>query len=421
MEESDEFIDESFFTDDSDNVKSEVEVQKTGLENSFNERQVGSITVPIEPVSCRVSLDALLEQFTRQPDLQAIPIEEYDHVVGIIDRKTVEETTSSAFKRFVAKTAGEYVKRSSFTLNTNDFLEKVAAKVNDFALNEEVKYIVVLLNNRDFYGLVSVADINNKINQLRAHDLEKAEAIQQNMLKISSDTKKFPFDVCIWNRMANPVGGDFYLAEALNESTYITGVFDVSGKNVSAALLTVTIGSFFSMIKQFGSVDNVNITAQKLASLLDSYLQTIVPVGDFITGALAFVDHKNSKIELLNCGHTNVYIFLGDESGRVKVAELKPTLPPFGMGAVADALKTGSGGYKMPLKAGLQIDIYSDGLIDMQNADGVRYDESHTKQYFKDIYRVSSYDFEKETKKTVESWIGKAMLPDDITVMNIRF
>ena len=29
MEESDEFIDESFFTDDSDNVKSEVEVQKT--------------------------------------------------------------------------------------------------------------------------------------------------------------------------------------------------------------------------------------------------------------------------------------------------------------------------------------------------------------------------------------------------------
>lgn len=57
----------------------------------------------------------------------------------------------------------------------------------------------------------------------------------------------------------------------------------------------------------------------------------------------------------------------------------------------------------------------------MQNADGVRYDESHTKQYFKDIYRVSSYDFEKETKKTVESWIGKAMLPDDITVMNIRF
>ena len=356
MEESDEFIDESFFTDDSDNVKSEVEVQKTGLENSFNERQVGSITVPIEPVSCRVSLDALLEQFTRQPDLQAIPIEEYDHVVGIIDRKTVEETTSSAFKRFVAKTAGEYVKRSSFTLNTNDFLEKVAAKVNDFALNEEAKYIVVLLNNRDFYGLVSVADINNKINQLRAHDLEKAEAIQQNMLKISSDTKKIPFDVCIWNRMANPVGGDFYLAEALNESTYITGVFDVSGKNVSAALLTVTIGSFFSMIKQFGSVDNVNITAQKLASLLDSYLQTIVPVGDFITGALAFVDHKNSKIELLNCGHTNVYIFLGDESGRVKVAELKPTLPPFGMGAVADALKTGSGGYKMPLKVGLQID-----------------------------------------------------------------
>ncbi len=417
MEE--EVIDSSFFSEDLESDKTAIDVKKTGFENSFNERQVGSIAIPIETVSSRASLDVALEMFNEQPDLTAIPIEENDRVIGVLEKETVQEFTSSAFKRLVAKTCGEYVKLSPFTLNCNDFLEKVAAKVNAMAIKENFKHVVVLIGGRSFYGIMSIAQMNAKIEELRLHDLDKAAAIQQNMLKSNSETKGFPFDVCIWNSMANAVGGDYYIAKEFCNGRYIIGSFDVSGKNVSAALLTVTLGSLFSMLKL---MDCSKFSPSRLVAMLDDFLQEIVPVGNFITGALCCVDYKAGYIEVYNCGHTNVFAFLKDENGKGRVATLEPSLPPFGMGAVSQALSgSQKGAYKMPIKPDLQIDLYSDGFTDMQNNDGVRYDEQRTKEFFGNLFNTDVHKAGETIEKTVKDWIQQALLPDDITVMNIRF
>lgn len=416
MEE--EIIDSSFFSEDLEE-KSSIDVRKTGFENSFNERQIGSIVMTIEPVSSRASLDVVLEMFESQPDLTAIPIEKDDAVVGVVERDVIEKNKASGFKLFASKTCGDYLKESPFTLNCSDFIEKVAAKVNDIAIKIEIKHLVVLLNNRSFYGIVSIAKMNAKLEELRAKDMEKAAAIQQNMLKKNSDVKKFPFDVCIWNRMANAVGGDYYVAKEFCEGRYVIGCFDVSGKNVSASLLTVTLGSIFSMLSL---QDSSKLAPSQLIVMLDNFLKEIVPVGNFITGAVCYVDYKAKSVSVYNCGHTNVFAYLKDDAGKGRVATLAPTLPPFGMGAVADAI-TGEkkGAYKMPVKSGLQIDLYSDGFTDMQSDDGERYDEPRTKAFFGELFNTDVYSAEKAIEKTVTDWIGQALLPDDITVMNVRF
>ena len=89
-----EFIDESFFVDDPKQEKSlQIELKTTGFERTFNERQVGSITKAIEPVSDQNPLETLVDLFAAQPDLEAVPIEINNKVVGIIekeqDRKSV--------------------------------------------------------------------------------------------------------------------------------------------------------------------------------------------------------------------------------------------------------------------------------------------------------------------------------------------
>lgn len=356
-----EVIDSSFFSEDLEE-KNSVDVKKTGFENSFNERQVGSITMAIEPVSSRASLDVVLEMFEQQPDLTAVPIEKDDAVIGVVERDVIEKNKASGFKLFASKTCGDYVKECPFTLNCSDFIETIAAKVNDTAINVEIKHIIILLNNRSFYGIMSISKMNSKLEELRAQDMAKAAAIQQNMLKKNSDVKKFPFDVCIWNRMANAVGGDYYIAKELCEGRYLIGCFDVSGKNVSAALLTVTLGSIFSMMCL---QDSSKISAAKLVVMLDNFLQEIVPVGNFITGALCFVDSKTRTIDVYNCGHTNVFAYLKDENGKGRVATLTPSFPPFGMGAVAQAIsEEKKGAYRMPVKPSLQINMYSDGFTD---------------------------------------------------------
>ena len=416
MEE--EIIDSSFFSEDLEE-KSSIELQKTGFENSFNERQVGSITMAIEPVSSKASIDIVLKMFDEQPDLTAVPVEKDDFVIGVVERDFVTKNSSSGFKIFGSKTCGEYVKECPFTLNCSDFIEKVAAKVNDTAIKVETKHFIVLFNNRSFYGIMSVAEMNSKLEALRAQDLEKAAAIQQNMLKRNCDAKTFPFDVCVWNQMANAVGGDYYVAKEICEGKYIIGNFDVSGKNVSAALLTVTLGSIFSMLS---FQDSSKLSATQLIITLDNFLQEIVPVGNFITGAICFVDCKARTIHVFNCGHTNVFAYLKDDEGKGRVAKLEPTLPPFGMGAVSEAIKTErKGAYKMPIRPGLQIDLYSDGFTDMQNDDGERYDEQRTKAFFGELFMTDVYSAEKLIEKTVKDWVQHSLLPDDITVMNIRF
>ena len=416
MEE--EVIDSSFFSEDLEE-KSTIEVKKTGFENSFNERQVGSIAMVIEPVSSSASLDVIRELFEQQPDLTAVPIEEDDAVIGVVERDIVTKNQGSGFKLFGSKTCGDYVKQCPFTLNTRDFIEKVAAKVNETAIKIETKHIVVLINNRSFYGIMSIAKMNERLEELRAQDLAKAAEIQQNMLKKNSNTKNLPFGVCIWNKMANAVGGDYYIAKELCEDRYIVGCFDVSGKNVSAALLTVTLGSIFSMLSV---QDASKLSSGKLVVMLDRFLQEIVPMGNFITGAICYVDNKAKTVSLYNCGHTNAFAFLKDDSGKVRVATLTPTLPPFGMGAVADAITDSKKGpYRMPMKSGLQIDLYSDGFTDMQSYNGERYDEPRTKAFFGELYKTDDYEAEKKIEKTVTEWVQQSLLPDDITVMNLRF
>lgn len=413
-----EILDESFFLDEGNSKKSDADVRKTGLENTFTDRQVGSIAVSIEPVAFNSGLDYVLELFSKQPELTALPVESNDHVIGVIEKDVVEQVTSNALKRFVSKTCGEYVVESPLILDCGDYLEKISAEALEIAINKNVKNFVVLHNNRSFYGIVSAEAINKKIEELKKQDFDKAASIQKNILEKNTENK-FPFDVLIYNQMANSVGGDFYVSQKLSEGRFFIGCFDVSGKNFSAALLTVTLGSFFTLLKQ---LDRTNISSAKIISMLDKYLQEIVPLGNFITGAICFVDYTAGYVQLFNCGHTNAFLVKQDQNGNKKIASIKPTLPPFGMGAVTKALNEKvKAVYKVSISAGLQIDFYSDGLTDMVNDEGVRFEEENTKEFFKDLYDQNPYTSVKYMESKVSEWVGRALLPDDITVINMRF
>ena len=41
--------------------------------------------------------------------------------------------------------------------------------------------------------------------------------------------------------------------------------------------------------------------------------------------------------------------------------------------------------------------------------------------FFGELFKIDVYSAEKTIEKTVTDWVGKALLPDDITVMNIGF
>ena len=429
MEENnliEEFVDEGFFTGKiNDGEKKESEVDFGSM---FSFRQIGSAAKYVEPINGSTSIEALAQMFKDDPSLTAVPIEEYDRVIGILDRNTVVENTSTAFKRFMGKDAASYVKRNLNILYAGDFIEKKLAAISEISRKEGIVYFPVF-NNRSFFGIVSLDDFLERIADMREQDMEKARAVQQNLLPKNNALKNAPFKLTIWNKMANQVGGDFYAAEQLSDNLYVGACFDVSGKNFSAALLTVAIGSFFAglkhkLIKAEG--------CRRLTSVLDAYLKEIVPVGSFVTAALCFVDTSNKSVIIQNCAHTPVYVFAPKDTGGIKktlLATVAPTLPPLGMGdvkAILDTPENDGAPQKRTSVAfayteGMHINIYSDGITDMQNIDGIRYDEQRTKLFFTNLYKKDIGDLDSFAEKTVDDWLQEAMQNDDITILDIRF
>ena len=389
-----EIIDEEFFLNELLSDSEKENKTKNSFENignikeQFGFKQVGSIANYIEPINSSNPIEIVLEKFLENEDLQAIPIEEDDQIVGLIERRSVSSLLSKKIGLFSNKKIINYVKTIPFTFFARDYIEKILAQVSSAAYANDLQFFPVMYNNSSFYGLASLEDFMNRVAEVREKDLEKACFIQQNCLPKSNykEYNSWPFKLGIWNKMANAVGGDFYV-------------------------------SFFSMIELDSSNEKYKSPAG-VTIALDDFLQKIVPVGNFITGALCYIDLKKGIVEIQNCGHTNVYVFMPKKGSKsVKIFSLEPGLPPFGMGAVKDSLKSV---YRFPIVKGSHINLYSDGFTDMQSENGIRFEDARAKQFFMSLFSKETEQFEKSVKSAVEEWIENAMIPDDITVMDIR-
>ena len=428
MSNSSEFVDMALFTsDDSEKSlgSSKTEITTETMNNMFSFRQIGSVVKCIEPITGSVSMDYVRDLFLEQPDLQAVPVEQDGVVMGIITKKEVEAATSSAMKRLISSECIKHTEKSPIILYAREYFENAVSKVTKISRNEGICCFPVFNNTRNFYGIIFIDDFEERLSLIREQDLEKAKKIQQNMLPKESQISSLPFKVSIWNRMANKVGGDFYSTHKISDNFYIVGCFDVSGKNVAAALLTVLVSAFFSMMKYSSPVEFSS--ADTITSKLDEYLADVMPVGNFITGAICYIDTKDKKVKIQNCGHTRIYDFLPIEKDTVKkigISHIDASLPPLGMGEVAKELGESNNTKKsivLPLRPGLHIDLYSDGFTDMQTEDDTRFGDDNAKDFFISQYSQNTTEIKKNIQEKVEHWIQKTPLADDITVMDIRF
>ena len=57
----------------------------------------------------------------------------------------------------------------------------------------------------------------------------------------------------------------------------------------------------------------------------------------------------------------------------------------------------------------------------MKDEAGHRYEDDNAKKFFTTLYELNDDEVEACIEKTVSDWTGEAMLPDDVTVMDIRF
>lgn len=418
-----EAVDESLFTGEQKKEQTQEQEFSSMLHENFSPKQIGSIARYTEPVSVSVALDAIIQLFKDDESLQAIPVEEFDHVVGFIDRKTVDSVSGSMWKRFTSSSISDFIQRVDVILYAREYIENNLKKVSDINRKYEINYFPVF-NGKSFFGMVSLDDFLDRTAEIREQDLAKATAIQQSFFPHDSDISSLPYKFCFWNQMANELGGDMINIYRLSDTCSLVGCFDVSGKNVAASLLTVTVSTFFQSLLATSNKDRNPV---HIIAMLDAYLARVIPPGNFITAALCYVDYEKKNFCIFNCGHTTTYL-IRKQGDKVFSVSIDPKLPPLSMGEVHDQLmaslenkdaKHPYNAYK--LASGIHLSMYSDGFTDMKDEQGERYEDPRAKDFFMKLYDTPDGEVKGEVEKTVKNWIGTAILPDDVTVVDVRF
>lgn len=433
------------FEDLSDLFFSEAEISKDDSKQFLTEtywpRQIGSIVKYIKPIDIDGSLSEADKLFKDDAELTAIPVKENDIIIGIIERKVADDATKESMRKFNTSSVdflsragssdfsvSNYVHRLGddvVVLDANDYIMTNLQKVTDINKNHGISDFLVFdskSDDRNFLGIANLNDFLNRISEIREQDLKKAAIVHKYQSPTNDQINELPYKITSYNRLSNSLGGDTYQVISINDSESFVALFDTSEENIAASLLSMAVSSFFKMHTANQQFSNKPTT---FVSMLDSYLASVTPDGSFITGVICYFNTAQNIVYIYNCGHTVTYILHQGADTSIKVAEIAPSLPPFGIGKISEIIskkyeKTNRPFTVIKFQPKIHINLYSDGLINMHNKKFEIFGEDKVKSLFNSIYSDSLPEMEGKIKNVITNFTAETVIPDDITVVDIR-
>ena len=201
------------------------------------------------------------------------------------------------------------------------------------------------------------------------------------------------------------VGGDFYDFLPLNSGRWMGVLADVSGKGMSAALLSSMVLGALSM--QFRAGTQPPEVLNRVNQLL---CEKSLPY-QFVTLFL-FVLSPDGTGEFINAGHNPAYLF---RAASAKIEELVSDLFAVGMFDSAGYHST-----PFQLSKGDILVVYSDGLTDAQNPEDEMFGEQKLRALIRQQAPSGSATLEQALLASIETFTQNEPQTDDITFVIVE-
>lgn len=383
------------------------------LSSKFFEYEVGTIMKYIEPASILITLEDFVALYKKETDITCVPVESGVGVVGLVDINTIVKKNKSVWEHIKNSTIEKYVNKDVLIVEAKEHVDKV---VEIIFLRDETSFDFnfLIFYNGVYIGIGNFNKLLQHVTQLRNLELRRAKDIQEYFMNMHT-IKNVDFEIEVFTHMAHMLGGDFYKLININDHLSMAACFDVSGKNISASLLTSSLNSFFTTLELTKNLETLE--PAKLIILLNELINKSTHLDIFIASILIFIDMEEKKIKIFNHGYSYVYVFK-KENGKTVCKKIKPFLPPLGIINTPD-LKIKE--YVIPISKGLKLVTYSDGFIDARNPDGKQYGEERVQKFLLQNYNKSSKVLVKEIENEYLNFIKKAPKTDDVTALVIHF
>lgn len=280
--------------------------------------------------------------------------------------------------------------------------------IGGFDANEDmydkVSFITTITN------IIAVAIENKRLfkRQLEQESLKKemelAGAMQQ-MLIPSTLPKNHRYELASIYRPHSTIGGDYFDFIDYDDPRFAFCIADVSGKGAAAALLMSNIQATVRYLI------NKRIDADTFIHRLNESIMNSAKGEKFITFFIAEFNTETNELIYVNAGHNIPVLYTKGE-----LIQLDKGCTILGAFDEIVELEVGT----IILEDDALIILYTDGLTDIQNDQGVFFDEEELYPFVRENYQLNTEDFNDKLQEKIESFKGAKPFPDDVSVLTCK-
>jgi sigma-B regulation protein RsbU (phosphoserine phosphatase) len=354
-----------------------------------------------------VLVDDLADALLEENDIEAIAVVDDDlNVFGVVVRSELFDLLSKPFGRdlYKNKPVSDIIKKVDeihYTKNIFVVAEEYDEKIDA----HDVNYFILLDENDKYRGIFNSRDILIYLSDLTMKDINMAKKLQLSIVKENAKFTSENLNIIAATKMAKGVGGDFYSAKKYSDTNWIVALADVSGKGVSASLISVTLSGMFNIYDFTKGIPDFIIA-------VNDYINMSFESGKFVTGIFLDINEKSGEIEIFDMGHSYTYIYGNKRAERIESP--KENLP---LGLIPGISPKGK---KITLKHDELLIAVSDGIEEQTNINGEEYSVSRfmnvlIKNIKKDYKELSKIVF-----NNISEFRAGQALQDDMTYLVLK-
>ena len=282
----------------------------------------------------------------------------------------------------------------------------LARKLGNPVFSEEEFDAAVTLSN---FGAVSIHEFT-AVQDVVEHNESAKESdiackIQQLLLQ-----KKMPSipsaDVSVYNSLADGVCGDFYDIIVSRKDRISFTITDVVGKGMNSLMVMIMMRSMLRLIV------NTKQTAGTILTWINHGISTESAIDHFASMALINFDSTTKRINYATGGSAPIWLYSAETNEMSKISEQSE---PVGV-----EKSTVYEEHSRQLKTGDILVMYTDGLVESLDENGVQYSIDNLKKIVKLNHAKSAKDITSLIKSDLKQFNGTVRQHDDQTLLVVK-
>ena len=259
------------------------------------------------------------------------------------------------------------------------------------------------------FGAVSIHEFS-AVQEVVEHNESVKEAdiacrIQQLLLQKKMPSMPFA-DVAVYNSLADGVCGDFYDIIVSRKDRISFTITDVVGKGMNSLMVMIMMRSMLRLIV------NTKQTAGTILSWINHGISTETAIDHFASMALVNFDSTTKRINYATGGSAPIWLYSSETKDMSRIYEQSE---PVGVEKSTEYLD-----HSRQLKSGDIIVMYTDGLVESLDENGVQYSIDNLVRIVKLNHSKSAKDIISLVKNDLKQFNGNVHQHDDQTLLVVK-